>query len=268
MSGYIDVHTHAFPDELAARAISYLEKEGDIKACLDGTLADLLQSMDRAGIEKSLICSIATKPAQFKSIFAWSKAIRSERLIPLPSVHPMAVDLKDQLRMISDEGFAGIKLHPYYQDFFIDDARLDQLYRLLVEYNLLLVMHTGYDIAFPRMPLCDPQRIVGITQRFPELKLITTHLGAWDDWERVRELLIGRPVYMELSFSLDFLDPETAREMITSHPPEYLLFGSDSPWADQQQSLDQLGRLGLDSELLQRITRDNAEYLLSQVNHN
>lgn len=268
MSGFIDFHTHAFPDELAARAIPYLEEEGDIKACLNGTLSDLLRSMDRAGIEKSLICSIATRPVQFKSIFNWSKAIRSERIIPLPSVHPKAVDLEDQLRLIRAEGFAGIKLHPYYQDFFIDDPALDRLYTALIEHDLLLVMHTGFDIAFPRMELCDPVRIRGVMERFPELKLVTTHLGGWDDWERVRELLIGRPVYMELSFSLNFLDRETARAMILSHPPEYLLFGSDSPWADQKKSLDQLRALDLDEELLQRIARDNAEFLLGRTTQN
>ena len=111
--------------------------------------------MDRAGVTASLICSIATRPQQFRSILDWSKSIRSDRIIPLPSVHPNAVDLREQLHIIHDEGFPGIKLHPYYQDFFIDDARLEVLYGSLVEYGLLVVMHTGYDIAFPRMELME-----------------------------------------------------------------------------------------------------------------
>ena len=263
---YIDFHTHAFPDELAATAIPFLEEEGNVKAWLNGTVADLLRSMDRAGIEQSLICSIATRPQQFDAILAWSKQIRSKRLIPLPSVHPASDALTDQVRIIAQEGFCGIKMHPYYQNFALDEERLAPLYEALIEHNLLVVMHTGYDIAFPRTPLCDPARIFKVTEHFPELKLITTHLGAWDDWEEVRRLLIGRPIYMELSYSLDFLDRETARQMVIDHPADYLLFGSDSPWSDQKNSLALLQKLDLEPALFNKIAGENARQLLSATN--
>ena len=265
MSCFVDFHTHAFPDDLAAKTIPHLETEGNIKAFLNGTIADLLRSMDHANIEKSLICSIATKPSQFHSILNWSKTIRSNRIIPLPSVHPKDVNLKEQLRIIREEGFIGIKLHPYYQDFFIDDDKLEEMYGTLVELDLLVVMHTGFDIAFPRVELCNPTRVLKVLEKFPTLKLITTHLGAWDQWDEVRELLIGKPIYMELSYSLDFLEPQIARDMITSHPSEYLLFGSDSPWSDQKNSLNLLRALDLEAKLFQRITRNNAESLLSRI---
>lgn len=263
---YIDFHTHAFPDELAATAIPFLEEEGNVKAWPNGTVADLLRSMDRAGIEQSLICSIATRPKQFGSILDWSRQIRSKRLIPLPSVHPDSDNLTDQIRIIAEEGFCGIKMHPYYQNFALDEERLLPLYEALITRNLLVVMHTGYDIAFPRTPLCNPEKILRVAERFPELKLVTTHLGAWDDWEEVRRLLIGRPIYMELSYSLDFLPAETARQMIINHPADYLLFGSDSPWSDQKNTLELLEKLNLGPDLLKRITRENARHLLSVTN--
>jgi len=262
MTGITDFHTHAFPDELAATAIPFLEKEGNVKAFLDGTVNDLLRSMDRAEIDRSVICSIATRPKQFRSILEWSKSIRSDRIVPLPSVHPGAVDLSDQVRIIREEGFSGIKMHPYYQDFFIDADRLSILYESLIEYNLFVVMHTGFDIAFPRMDLCTPERVVRVLDRFAGLQLITTHLGAWDDWEQARRMLIGRPVYMEISYALDFLDPALAREMIVHHPADYILFGSDSPWSDQKKTLELLSNLELESGLMRKITSVNADALL------
>jgi len=265
MTEIIDFHTHAFPDELAATTIPYLEEEGNVKAFLNGTIDDLLGSMDRAGIARSVICSIATRPKQFRSILNWSKSIRSDRIIPLPSVHPDAADIADQVRIIAEEGFIGIKLHPYYQDFFIDEDKLSVLYESLIQHNLLVVMHTGFDIAFPRMDICGPARVLNVLDTYPDLKLITTHLGAWDDWEQVRKLLIGKPVYMEISFALDFLEPEVAKEMITDHPAQYILFGSDSPWSDQQNTLHLLQELELDQQLFDRITRDNAKQLLDGI---
>jgi hypothetical protein len=262
MTGIIDFHTHAFPDELAARAIPFLEEEGNIKAYLNGTAADLLRSMDRAGIEQSVICSIATRPKQFRSILDWSLKIRSERLLPLPSVHPESQQITAEIRQIAEAGFPGIKLHPYYQGFALDEERLAPLYEALIRHNLLVVMHTGFDIAFPRDLLCDPSRIRKVVERYPELKLVTTHLGAWDHWEESRRLLIGKPIYMEISFALDYLDRDTARQMLTSHPADYLLFGSDSPWADQRTALELLRGLDLEPELFAKITRDNAAGLL------
>ena len=57
----IDFHTHVFPDFLAPRAIGLLEDEGDVTACLDGTVGALIRSMDRAGIDGSVVATIATK---------------------------------------------------------------------------------------------------------------------------------------------------------------------------------------------------------------
>jgi predicted TIM-barrel fold metal-dependent hydrolase len=261
-TGYIDFHTHAFPDQIAATAIPALEKKGNVKAYLDGTVSGLLSSMDKAGIDKSVVCCIATRPEQFQPIFDWSQSIRSERIIPLPSVHPDDPNKFEQLQQIKDQGFLGLKMHPYYQDFYLDDRELVEFYEKVKELGLLLVMHTGYDIGFPRIQRADPARILNLLQLVPGLRLITTHLGGWDEWEDVRNLLTGLPIYMELSFALDFLDQIRLRDIILNHPPEYILFGTDSPWADQATTLKMLARLGLPDELFERIVRGNAKLLL------
>ncbi|MCF6291446.1 MAG: amidohydrolase family protein [Desulfobacterales bacterium] len=261
-TGIIDFHTHAFPDQVAAQAIPFLEKEGEITAFHDGRITSLIASMDRAGVEKSVLCSIATRPAQFDSILAWSHRIRSERIIPLPSFHPADPDCLAQIHRIKDQGFPGVKLHPYYQDFYLDEERMLPIYDKLCRENLLVVMHTGYDIAFPRTRRATPAQIIKVVARFPDLKLVTTHLGGWDIWDEVAELMIGKPVYMDISYTLDFLDREKAKKMILDHPGEYVLFGTDSPWADQRAAVRQLKELELGAELEELILRGNAERLL------
>ncbi len=262
MAGYIDFHTHAFPDQVAATAIPALEEKGNVKAYINGTVAGLLQSMDQAGIERSVVCSIATRPEQFQPILDWSESIRSARIVPLPSIHPADPNRLQHLEQIKERGFIGLKMHPYYQDFFLDDTELLDFYGKVEELGLLLVMHTGFDIGFPRTKRADPARILNLLQLIPGLRLITTHLGGWDEWEDVRALLTGLPIYMEISFALDFLDQIRLRDLIVNHPPEYILFGTDSPWADQATTLKMLTKLGLPDELFARIVRDNAGVLL------
>ncbi|MBE3145282.1 MAG: hypothetical protein IMZ61_15395, partial [Planctomycetes bacterium] len=45
----IDFHAHAFPDELAPRAMKLLAEAPDVNAFLDGTIKALSNSMERNG---------------------------------------------------------------------------------------------------------------------------------------------------------------------------------------------------------------------------
>jgi len=259
----IDFHAHAFPDALAPRALKVLLDEAPgVKAYLNGTVGDLLRSMDATGIERSVICCIATKPEQFEPILRWCAEVRSERLIPFPSVHPADPACLEKIRKIRAEGFQGIKLHPFYQDFFVDEDRMLHFYEEVVHQNLLLVLHTGYDIAFPRIRRADPRKLLGIAETFPDLRLVTTHLGAWQQWDEVCRHLLGRKIYMEISFAMQDLGPKQARKMIMGHPDGYVLFGTDSPWTDQNETLALLEKLRLPQKKLGQILADNALGLL------
>ncbi len=265
MDGIIDFHTHAFPDALAEKAVKLLEGEGGIPARLDGRIDSLLKSMDGCGIEKSVVCSIATKPSQFEPILKWSSDIKSDRIIPLPSVHPDDPEIIEKIGVIKTEGFKGIKMHPYYQGFNLDDKKMMPVYEKICRENLIFVLHTGFDFAFERIRKCDPVRIMEIHRAFPGIKLVATHLGAWEDWSEVERLMAGKNIYMEISFSLEFMDAERAGKIIMRHPSGYVLFGTDSPWTGQKETLDLLKGLSFDTALEKRILRENALALLNSV---
>jgi len=269
MNWIIDFHTHAFPEELAERAMKALLQEGkkksDVTAHLDGRVSSLLSSMDRNNIEKSIVCSIATKPSQFEPILAWSQKIRSDRLVPFPSVHPDDPDAMEKVSRIKGEGFKGIKFHPYYQNFSIDEKRLFPIYKRISAEGLIVLMHTGFDLAFERKRICDPEKIIRVIETFPDLKLVTSHLGAWEDWDEVERLLIGKNIYMEISYALDILDKGRARRMISAHPAEYMLFGTDSPWTGQDKTLSLLKGLELKADIEKKVLRENALTLLNSV---
>lgn len=259
----IDFHTHAFADTLAPRAIkALLDEAPGIKAYRDGTVGDLLRSMDSAGIETSVVCCIATKPEQFEPILRWCQAIRSERLIPFPSIHPADPDAVARVRQVRAEGFAGLKLHPFYQSFYASEDQMRPFYEEVSRQNLLLVMHTGFDIAFPHERRADPKTLLEVTRIFPNLRLVATHLGAWRQWDEVRHYLLGQPIYIEISLAMEDLGPIASREMLLSHPEEYLLFGTDSPWSDQEATLSLLRGLDLPPQRLTRMLWANAAELL------
>jgi predicted TIM-barrel fold metal-dependent hydrolase len=259
----IDFHTHAFPDHVAENAIPYLEQEADVKAFHDGRLRSLLKSMDRSGIEEAVICSIATKPTQFQPILEWSKQIASERIIPFPSVHPDDEDMPGKVKLIHDAGFRGIKMHPYYQNFSINEERMLPFYQALVDYDLILLCHTGFDIAFPHDRIADPEKTYEIINRFPGIKFITSHFGAWQDWDEVEKYLLGKKIYMEISYSLDYMGEQRAYNFFEKHPADYIIFGTDSPWDDQARALQHFRSFKLGQKLEEKILFQNASRLLA-----
>ena len=259
----IDFHTHAFPDELAAKALEKLSKAGEVEPKLNGTVSDLLRSMDRAGIEKSVVACIATRPKQFHSILRWAGEASSERIVVFPSVHPMSPDAVENVRQVADAGFRGIKLHPYYQEFRLDDERAFPVYEEMERQNLILLAHTGFDFAFPEDRIADPEKVVEVHERFPDLTFVTSHLGGWHDWDEVERHLVGRDIYIETSFSLEVMSQEQARSIITSHRADRMMFGTDSPWTDQGQALQLIRDLNLDPDREASLLRHNAQRLLA-----
>ncbi len=259
----IDFHTHAFPDAIADRAVAALESQpGEAKACLDGRVSSLVASMDRHGIARSVLCSIATKPEQFERILKWSLEMASDRIVPFPSVHPGDPLAVERIGRIAQSGLRGVKLHPYYQDFDLDAESMMPIYERIAAERLILVCHTGFDLAFARVRRADPVRIRRVLDRVPGLLFAATHMGAWDDWDEVERHLLGRPIYMDTSYSLDLLPRDRARRLILEHPRECVLFGTDSPWKDQGDEIRLVRSLGLADDVERALLADNARRLL------
>jgi predicted TIM-barrel fold metal-dependent hydrolase len=258
----IDFHTHAFPDGLAQKAIAALTADIDIRTFHDGKVSSLVASMDKAGIKKAVICSIATKPSQYAPILEWSKSIQSDRIIPFPSIHPADTDIREKIETIANAGFRGIKLHPYYQEFTIDEERMFPIYETANRLGLIIVCHTGFDIAFPKDRIADPSKIAYVMRMFPGLKFIASHLGGWEDWDEVIRCIVGKKIYIETSYSLEVMDKDKALSILLNHPSDYILFGTDSPWTDQTDAIRLVRDLGLGAERERKMFHINAERLL------
>jgi len=259
----LDMHTHAFPDGLAARAIGELERRNPVRSVGAGTVAALLESMDRGGVDVAVVCAIATKPEQAESILAWCDAIRSERIVPFPSLHPDTPNAARRVERIVAEGFGGIKLHAMYQDFVIDDTRMDEIYAAAEACGLVIQFHCGQDFGWPAEDdRAAPARTARVIERFPRLKAICAHMGGWRMWDASEADLVGKGVYFETSFSLNELSPERAAEMIRRHGADRVFFGTDWPWARHDEAVGLLERLPITRAERDGIRWANAARLL------
>ena len=95
----IDFHTHAFPDPVAQYAIPTLEQKAGVVAAGNGTVDDLRASMDRSGVDRSVVCPIATRVDQVPSINRWALGLRDGRLIPFGTLFPGMDDPRSEVQI-------------------------------------------------------------------------------------------------------------------------------------------------------------------------
>lgn len=261
----IDFHTHIFPDKIAKQALDALAADsGEYRPATDGTLQGLLSSMDRAGISASLVANIATKPSQMLPILDFCKQIRSDRIHPLVSFHPSndTVEVEDMLGEAHREGIRGVKLHPMYQNFSIDDKYLYGFYELLAGFGFFVMLHTGFDIAFPGNAQADVERVKKVADWFKDLTIVCTHVGGWRQWDRIHCLRNCENVYTETLMTLPEMSDEEFIKHLSVFGEDRVLFGSDSPWTSQQEMLERTLRLNITDQAKEKLLRRNAAALL------
>lgn len=259
----VDFHTHAFPDSIAPLALEKLtDKAAGWDPFHDATIGSLLQSMDRAGIDISVIASIATKPSQLRPILEWSKAIVSDRIVPFISVHPDAQDNEAIMNEAKESGIKGVKIHNLYQGFDIDDPRMFPIYEAMAERDLIMLFHAGNDPAYDDCSGGGPDRIRLVHEGVPTLRIVAAHFGGWLIWEEVVDQLAGTDVYLEVSFTVGQIREELWNRIFDMHSKDRIVFGTDSPWADQKDYLDLFNAVPMPDDARRRILSSNALGLL------
>ena len=265
----IDFHTHIFPDKIAERTVKILE-ENILKmqgrpeyAVIPATLGALRESMKRNGVDYSVVLPIATKLTQSASINRFAAEINNtDGIFSLGSLHPMQENWEETLYDIKEKGLRGIKLHPEYQEVYIDSPEALRVLKKCAELDLLVVLHTGYDVGFPPPSHCLPDRLRRAIDAVPDVTVIAAHMGGWKAWDDVEKYLVGTSVYLDTSYSLSFMERGQILRIFENHGYDKILFATDSPWDAQGEAIKRIRSLGLDAEKEKMIFSENAKKLL------
>ena len=106
-----------------------MAKRKGIPHFFDGTIDGLLGVMDNSGIDLSLISRITTKKENVKVVNEWLRNCnRPQHPDPWPRSIPDLPVASSDLESLRAQGFKGVKLHPDYQGFFVDDPRMYPFY--------------------------------------------------------------------------------------------------------------------------------------------
>ena len=256
----IDIHTHVFPDKIAEKASRGIQEFYNIRVPYDGTLSKLLELSDRAGVDKVVIHSPATTPHQVESINNFIIECTQkypDRIIGFMTMHPDYDDINGEVERCIDAGLKGLKIHPDFQEFMIDDKKAYNIYEA-ISGRLPLLVHTG-DY---RYQWSKPSRMANVMDDFPAMQVIGAHFGGWSEWDDAVEAFSGRNIYIDTSSTMYKVPIEHVNNLIRAYGVDHVLFGTDYPMWDAETELKFIEQLDVTSSEREMILHENTERLL------
>ena len=260
----IDFHTHAFPDKIASRAMGKLAHDsGGLDPQTDGTVDSLKNEMKKDGVDASVVLSIATNPKQQTNVNNFAAEINNEEnIFAFGSVHPDAEDALCELERIKDLGLKGVKFHPEYQEFYVDDEKMKPIYKKISQLGLITIFHTGFDCGYPPPYHAMPENIKNALKWFSS-PVVAAHWGGQNCSEGVIKELCSLPIYFDISFGYGTIPKPSAVKIIEKHGTDKLLFGSDCPWHKPSFEMKLIDFLDLSDDDKDKIYYKNAMKLLN-----
>lgn len=256
----IDFHNHIYPEQIAEKATQsicdFYELEG---GGTNGTASVLLERGREAGIEKFVVLPVGMRPDHVRHVneFILRQCEANDCFIGFGTVHAAMEDLCGEVEFIAASGLRGIKMHPDFQRFNIDDERLFPMYDM-VRGKLPVMLHMGdYRYDYSR-----PERLRRLLKLFPGLEIVGAHFGGWSLFDTAYENLHDMDCVMDISSSLMFMEKEQAVKLIRAYGPERLMYGTDFPLWDPVKEMERFMQLDLTDDEREQIFCKTAQRVL------
>jgi len=260
----INAHAHIYPEKIAEKATGAIGDFYNIKMSKIGTPEELLKAGAKAGISRYIVHSCATKVHQVRSIneFIKGEIDAHPEFIGFMTLHQdmSEEDIKAEIDWCVKNGFKGIKLHPDFQKFYIDDENSEKIYRSVAAlgFDFPILFHTGDN----RYEYSKPMRLANMAKKFPTVKFIGAHFGGYRCWDELDCYKGLDNVYFDTSSSLAFIGSERAKELIDELGYEKFFFGDDFPMWNASEELERFYSIKLTEKEREAILSGNVKKLL------
>ena len=253
----IDAHCHIFPEKIVNKAVQNIGRFYDLDMSQDGSSNHLIENEKKYGVEKFIVNSTATKPNQVEAInnFILNEVKKHSEFIGLITLHPDmdGKDIDKHIQFALDNNLKGIKLHPDFQHFYIDDSNAFKIYER-AEGILPILFHTGDD----RYEESRPIRMAAVAKKFKNLKCIAAHFGGYSRWKEVECYKDIPNVFFDTSSSLFKLPKDSALAIMDMLGIEKFMFGTDYPMWEISEELKRFFNLRLSDTDNKNVLYNNA----------
>ena len=275
----IDAHVKTFPESVRQRRDDYLGRDltfrsmyGRPEAKLGG-LDELLDSMDRNGVDRACLVSIGWSAhehcVEINDFILGAAAAHPARIVPFCVVNPLAGRAAArEVERCARLGARGVgELHPDTQGFDLADRRaLEPMMDAAREHGMPVLTHASEPVGhlYPGKGNQRPETLLAFAKNFPGAPIVMAHWGGglpfYALMPEVREALAN--VYFDTAATPFLYDARVFETVAGLVGAERILFGSDFPLLPQERVLKQLEGAALSSEEKDAIGGGNAARLL------
>lgn len=255
-----DAHAHIFPSKIAYKASSAIGEFYNMGMKYPGESSLLLESGKKINVSKYLVCSTATVPEQTEKIndFIIEECKLHPEFVGFGTLHPDYENIEQEVERIINSGLHGVKLHPDFQKFNIDDKKAMRIYEAIAG-RIPLLIHMGDD----RYDYSRPYRLANVMKQLPNLEVFAAHFGGYMRWDESIECLLDFDnIYFDTCSTLGCVSVERAKEIVSNFDINKLMFGTDFPMWDHKEELDRFFALELSDEDNRKILSENFKRIL------
>ncbi len=275
----IDFHTHVFPPQIKKNRSRYINSDPCFailysnKAAMLATADELIASMDRNGVDISVILNIGWTThelcVEINDYILESIARYPDRLVGFCSIQPQSFDAAlDEIERCARNGIKGVgELMPDMQLFDLRDEQLmNPLVDILKKHNLIMLSHTSEPVGhiYPGKGVVTPAMLYPFITSNPELTIVCSHWGGglpfYALMPEVKKALTN--VYFDTAASPLLYSPQIYEQVVQLVGAEKILFGSDYPLLQQERVLSEITSVDLPEPAKEQILSGNACRLL------
>jgi len=193
------------------------------------------------------------------------RSVREVELLPFGSVNPRLPDWQEDLRRCREvHRMPGIRLHPNYHGYRLDDPILARVFELAAGRRLIVQLALVMEderMMHPRLRVepVDPAPLAALVRKTPGLRLVLINALRTLRGEALRSLISLGNVWVEISM-LEGVGG--LGSLLEGVPAERILFGSHAPLFYFEAAELKLRESPLTPEERRAISRGNAERLL------
>ncbi len=258
----IDCHTHVFSPRIKNNRRQYIDRDACFAVLYSAekarlaTAEELIESMDAAGIDVSVIANIGWTThelcAETNDYILESITRYPDRLIGFCAVQPKFLrESVTEIERCARAGARGIgELRPDTQMFNLtDDEAMPVFVESMLKHRLALLIHASEPAGhqYPGKGATTPKELYPFITRYPSLTTICAHWGGglpfYALMPEVREAM--KNVYFDTAASPFLYRPriyDIARQLVGA---DKILFGSDYPLMAQSRPLREISDTGL-----------------------
>jgi len=186
-------------------------------------------------------------------------------LVPFGSVNPVLPDWQEELRRCRHQyHMPGIRLHPNYHGYRLDDAPLGQLLQEAARHGMIVQIALRMEdvrVQHPLMPVPDVELapLAKILEGLPQVRLVLLNVSRANRLEHLRALAALPNVYFDLAMWEGIGGVAALAEVVST---DRVLFGSHLPLFPLESSLLKLRESELSAAQAEAIRSENARRLL------